>query len=308
MENTHVNFNLTIRPFGLENGDYYSIVYLYNQQIGIIFLNNDLLHIIDRYKKLDLSKVIDYERFSRYSISHHSTAIEGSTLTAVETQVLLSDGITPTGKPLEHSLMVTDHHAALLIALDAVSHRQKVTEAFIQKLNAAVMQRTGAVYETPLGRVNAAEGEYRKGNVFAGNHYFVGYDKVPGLMTQLVQEIEKRRMAGGNALEMLTLSFDAHYQLVTIHPFYDGNGRTSRLLMNFLQAAAGLPLAIVRTEDKAAYIEALVRTRKEENINIFRAFMEERYATQLTQEMSRFQQEIKEPKDQGRGFNFLFLP
>lgn len=269
-------------------------------------MNKELLHIINVYKQLDLSKIIDYERLSNYSISHHSTAIEGSTLTAIETQILLADGITPTGKPLEHSLMVADHHAALMMVLDAVEKKQKITEAFIQRINASVMHRTGSIYETPLGRVNAAEGAYRKGNVFAGTHYFVGYDKVPAMVTQLVQDIDRRKKEAANVQDILTLSFDAHYQLVTIHPFYDGNGRTSRLLMNFLQANADLPLAIVRTEDKAGYIDALVNTRKQEDISIFRAFMEERYASQLANEIAIFQKEIKQAKDKDRGFNFLF--
>ena len=54
--------------------------------------------------------------------------------------------------------------------------------------------------------------------------------------------------------EQLNLAFDAHFNLVGIHPYYDGNGRTSRLLMNYIQAYYGQPLAIVRSENKALYI------------------------------------------------------
>lgn len=69
------------------------------------------------------------------------------------------------------------------------------------------------------------------------------------------------------------LSFDAHYELVTIHPWADGNGRMARLLMNMIQFEFGLVPAKIRTEDKPRYIEALVRTREQDDKSIFRDFM-----------------------------------
>lgn len=69
------------------------------------------------------------------------------------------------------------------------------------------------------------------------------------------------------------LSFDAHYELVTIHPWADGNGRMARLLMNMIQFEFGLIPAKIRTEDKPRYIEALVRTREKDDKSIFRDFM-----------------------------------
>ena len=60
-----------------------------------------------------IEQIIDYERFNLYSIVHHATSIEGSTLTQLDTELLLSEGITAKGKPLEHHLMVQDHFKAL---------------------------------------------------------------------------------------------------------------------------------------------------------------------------------------------------
>lgn len=103
--------------------------------------------------------------------------------------------------------------------------------------------------------------------------------------------------------EILSLSFDAHYDLVQIHPFGDGNGRTSRLLMNFIQRYHGQPLTIVYTEDKADYINALNKARKEEDLNFFREFMCSQHIKHLEWEI-RKSQELK--KDQGKGYSMVF--
>ncbi len=93
--------------------------------------------------------------------------------------------------------------------------------------------------------------------------------------------------------------------MVTIHPFYDGNGRTSRLLMNYLQLIFNLPLSIVFKEDKAAYFEALQQTRKEEDITIFRKFMFAQYAKYLQHEIEKFEQAEK-GDGKGKGYSFVF--
>ena len=104
--------------------------------------------------------------------------------------------------------------------------------------------------------------------------------------------------------DQINFSFDAHFNLVSIHPFYDGNGRTSRLLMNYIQAYYNLPLAIVQSDAKAEYIQALIDTREKDNINIFRKFMAAGYAKLLENEIKNFE-EIDKP-EKGKGFNLMF--
>jgi Fic family protein len=104
--------------------------------------------LLSRYKELNLQDVLDHEKFNEYSIVHHSSSIEGSTLTEVETRLLLEEDITPKGKPLMHSLMVKDHHSAIRYVLDAASAKKAVTVEFIQQINALVMKNTGSVYNT----------------------------------------------------------------------------------------------------------------------------------------------------------------
>ncbi|WP_315813978.1 hypothetical protein [Paraflavitalea speifideaquila] len=121
--------------------------------------------LISQYKSFNLHEVLDYDRFNQYLIIHHSTSIEGSTLTEVETRLLLEEDITPKGKPLMHSLMVKDHYEALKFVLKSAQKKQVITVEFIQQINARVMRNTGSVYNTVLGEVDASRGMFRKGNL-----------------------------------------------------------------------------------------------------------------------------------------------
>ncbi|MHA4811317.1 Fic family protein [Flavitalea flava] len=238
---------------------------------------DDISILLSRFKELNLQDVLDHEKFNEYSIVHHSSSIEGSTLTEVETRLLLEEDITPKGKPLMHSLMVKDHYAALRYVLDAAAVKRAITVDFIQHINALVMKNTGSVYN---------------------------------YTTQLVKRLEENLPNVKSDEEQLKLSFTAHFDLVSIHPFYDGNGRTSRLLMNYIQAYHGLPLAIVFKEDKTDYYVALQETRKQEDIQIFYTFMFEQYIKHLEQEISTYSQAMSpknEPKKgKGNGYSFFF--
>lgn len=262
--------------------------------------------MVNAYTALNLSAVIDYDKFNQYAIVHHSTVIEGSTLTATDTEMLLSEGITPKGKPFLHSQMVIDHYKALQFVLVEARKQTPITASFIRQINAQAMAGTGSIYNLPLGQVDASKGDLRKANVSAGDSYFVNYDKVPGLLQELTQFLDDKRTRVSTVSDKLLLSFDAHYNLVTIHPFMDGNGRTSRLLMNYLQAVYHLPLAIVFADDKTAYIDALKATRSTGDISVFRNFMTSQYKRQLTQEIASYREQLDNTSGKGTGFRFLF--
>ena len=272
----------------------------------------DIRKIIDEYKSLDLHAVIDYDKFNQYAIVHHSSSIEGSTLTENETRLLLEEGLTPKGKPLEHSLMVKDHYEALLFVLAASQKKIPVTTDFIQHINARVMHHTGSMYNTVFGEIDATKGMFRKGNVSAGGSYFINYDKVESYTKRLVERLNENLPLLPTTEEQLKLSFTAHFDLVSIHPFYDGNGRTSRLLMNFIQAYYQLPLAIVYKEDKVDYFNALQQSRKQESVDIFISFMLGQYKKFLQNEMQQFRKDItddNEPKKKnnpGKSFSLFF--
>lgn len=152
----------------------------------------DIISLIDRFKSLNLSAIIDFDKFNAYAITHHSTTIEGSTLTEIETRLLLDEGITPAGKPLLHSLMVQDHYNALLFVMNAAKNKTAITPDLIQRINAAVMKQTGSIYQTVFGEIDGTKGLYRKGNVSAGNSYFVSYDKVEPLVKNLGADVQQK--------------------------------------------------------------------------------------------------------------------
>lgn len=260
--------------------------------------------LVKKYSSLGIDDVIDHERFNHIAIVHHSTKIEGCTLTDVETQVLLNEGLTPNGKPLQDSLMVNDHYAALLFILSKAKEKNPVTVSLIKEINSLVVRNTARVYNTIFGTIDASSGAFRKGNVTAGSSYFPNFDKVEALTNTLVSTINEQMQQNLSVQDRLELSFAAHFNLVSIHPFYDGNGRTARLLMNYIQAYYGLPLAIVYNETKVEYIQALIDSREQNDISIFNTFMSLQYTNLLTIEIQKFQ-EMNTAKN-GKGFNLLF--
>ncbi len=261
--------------------------------------------LLSTYQSLQLDQVVDYEKFNRFAITHHSTQIEGSTLSEIETRLLLEEDLTPKGKPLSHSLMVKDHYQALLFTVQEAKSRREISPAFICAINSAVLRQTGSTYRTLFGDIDSSQGQYRKSNVSAGNRFFVHFEKVELLVKQLCDQLQDRLLKVNSVEDQLFMSFDAHFDLVTIHPFYDGNGRTSRLLMNYIQAYFGLPLAIVFAEDKVAYFKALEESREKEDLSYFRSFMVSQYRQFLTQEIELYRA-MERGHKKGPGFSMVF--
>ena len=125
------------------------------------------------------------------------------------------------------------------------------------------------------------------------------------MINKLCTTLADKKTTAVSATDKINICFDAHFDLVTIHPFYDGNGRTSRLLMNYLQLYFGLPMSIVFKEDKAAYFEALQQTRNLEDIDIFRKFMYAQYEKYLSLEIEKFEHINRDPQKSG-GYSFVF--
>jgi Fic family protein len=210
-----------------------------------------------------------------YSIITHSTAIEGSTLTELETTLLFDEGITAKGKPLVHHLMNEDLKRAYLVAKQQADAKKPITPVFLQELNALVMKSTGSMTHVTGGSFDSSTGEFRLCGVTAGlgGESYMNYLKVPEMVSELCDELNKRLESVTTLDDMYKLSFDAHLNLVTIHPWVEGNGRTSRLLMNYMQFYHDIFPVKVYKESKAEYIAALIKSREQENSHPFREFM-----------------------------------
>ena len=100
-------------------------------------------------------------------------------------------------------------------------------------------------------------------------------------------------------IEQYLLSFDAHYELVTIHPWVDGNGRMSRLIMNYIQFEYGLVPTKVNKDDKAEYIQALVDSREQDSTEPFREFMLREHIKNLQHEIAAYQESIEDVDTKG---------
>ncbi|MBH8571286.1 Fic family protein [Microvirga sp. STS02] len=229
------------------------------------------------------------QQLSQVMVSAHSTMIEGSRVTVLEAMdFLLGEApILGPGKPLEGYDMLGDHARALDLALERADARQLPGPAFLRELAAAVMRSTGRLTNTALGTVDPTQGDLRRNNVFiVGASSFPNAQKVPALVAALVGELRERMPAAATLREQLELAFEAHQRLVSIHPFNDGNGRTSRLLMNYVQRYYGQPLTIVFREDRQAYFEALEQSRVAEDLAVFMDFMRGQHGKSLTYQLS----------------------
>lgn len=251
-----------------------------------------LLSLIQQHKELGISEQIDYEKFYLYSIITHSTAIEGSTVTELEAQLLFDEGITSQKRTLVEQLMNLDLKTAYDYGMKWIKHHETITVNWLITLASKVMARTGSEYHSLGGDFSAAKGELRKLNVTAGfgGKSYMSYLKVPSRLEAFCEELNKRRMAidKTDIAAIYELSFWAHFELVSIHPWADGNGRTCRLLMNLLQIEYGvLPTKVLR-EDKAEYIQALIDTRENEDIQIFLDCMTQLHCKHLKWDIDQF--------------------
>ncbi|MDP3915840.1 MAG: Fic family protein [Bacteroidota bacterium] len=230
--------------------------------------------------------MIDFGKYSYYAITHHSTSIEGSTLTESQVVNLLEYGKPAANKPFNHHLMVLDHFHALQFVVGEAEKKRKLSPEFLQEISALVMKNTGGVVNTALENYNIASGEFRLGTVRAGTRTFPDYKKVPELVAQLCKETNEKLNTINTFAEKCDLAFHVHFQLASIHPFGDGNGRTSRLLMNFVQVWFGLPLSIVYTQNRIKYINALEAARAKETEQPFFDFMYSQYSKFLKKEIA----------------------
>ena len=250
---------------------------------------------ISLYKRLKIDESIDYEKFYIYSIITHSTAIEGSSLTELDTQLLFDEGITAKGKPLVHHLMNEDLRKAYIFALSKAKEKTALTPDFFKELNSLVMNSTGSVTNVLGGSFDSSKGDFRLCGVTAGygGKSYMNHLKVPDAVSELCKEINKRLKEVNNLIDIYNLSFDAHLNLVTIHPWSDGNGRTSRLIMNYLQSYHELILTKIYKEDRAEYIASLIESREKENNAPFREFMAQQLLKMLKETITNYKRSQK---------------
>jgi Fic family protein len=200
----------------------------------------------------------------RLDWNYHSNHLEGNSLTYGETKALILFGITAQGKPLKDHFEITGHNQAINWVMDVVKGDYPLTENFIRELHTLLLKESYEVDAiTPDGkptkkRINvgsyktsANHVQTKTGEIF----YFATPEETPAKMHDLlVWYNEKIAEAQCNPI---LLASEFHYKFIRIHPFDDGNGRTARILMNFILMKNHYPPVIIKTEDKANYFGVL---------------------------------------------------
>ena len=249
-----------------------------------------LIALIEQYRKLGIDSQIDYEKFYLYSIITHSTAIEGSTVTEIENQLLFDEGISAKGRTIVEQLMNLDLKKAYEESIRLARAHSEITIEVLKGLSHLIMKNTGSIYKSPLGEFSSANGDIRLVNVAAGvgGKSYMSFQKVPARLQEFCDWLNTQRNREMSIAERYNLSFEAHYRLVTIHPWADGNGRMARLLMNHIQFEFGLVPAKVLKEDKGDYINALIATRENEDITYFLEFMAGEMVKTISSDINAF--------------------
>ena len=204
---------------------------------------------LDAFRPLPPELVRNLEEWFVVELTYTSNALEGNTLTRKETAAVVEKGLTVGGKTLVEHLEATNHAKALK---DVARLSQRSTS----ELTLADVLR---IHETVLRGVDDEHaGHFRRIPVrISGSPVILPNPvKVPDLMEAFIQWL-----VADTDMHPVELAAEAHYQLVTIHPFVDGNGRTARLLMNMILMQNGYPPAIIRTRDRLKYISGLEKAQ-----------------------------------------------
>lgn len=201
-------------------------------------------------------------------LTYTSNAIEGNTLTLRETREVIEHGFTVGGKPIKDHLEAQDHHLALEYMYLLGSSEEALSERTVKELHSLVLKRSqvdiAGCYSPAPRQISGSETK------------FPSALDVPQLMANFGMSLSHLPATPASA-------FAAHFNLVRIHPFADGNGRTARLLMNLLLVRGGYRPIAVRPEDRSEYLDALEIASNRNDLRPFETLMYRRLLETMSQ-------------------------
>ena len=213
---------------------------------------------LDSFRPLDLSIVKNLHEDLVLRWTYHSNAIEGNTLTLKETKVAL-EGITIGGKTLREHFEAINHKDAIYFIEELAQKEDRLSEYSIKQIHSLILKNID----------DENKGKYRTTNVIIS-----GAEHKPPQSFEVqsqMQEFIKKYNENITKLHPIELASFVHIEFVKIHPFIDGNGRTSRLLMNLELIKAGFPPVVIELEDRLEYYKALDIAHTE---NDYKPFLE----------------------------------
>jgi len=222
---------------------------------------------LDKFKSLPQELIKSLEEWFKVEITYSSNAIEGNTLSRIETAEVIEKGISAviSGKALRDQLEAVNHAKALEFIKTLAKQRkghQFITENDIKAIHKIIL----------TGIDDQWAGKYRQTEVFikGADVEFPSAHKVPYLMTEFIQWLEDQQKE-----HPVRIASDAHFKFVSIHPFVDGNGRTTRLLMNLILAINSYPMVVIRNEERTSYLKAVNLGQTQDNLKSFYSLIEE---------------------------------
>ena len=220
--------------------------------------------------------VASYEQAFEIEYTHNSTAIEGNTLTLIETKLVLEDGISVGGKQLREIYEQVNHQKAFRYVKDCIANGMALDEKIVKELHALLMSNI------------IIGGVYRNVDV-----YISGARHTPPSPNEMYRQVKNFYADWGwkgdvwNAIELAAWT---HAEFVKIHPYPDGNGRTSRLIMNYQLMAKGfLPISIAK-ENRLEYFNTLEAYAVEGNLSPFADMIAELEEQQLDRYIGMIEQ------------------
>ena len=232
--------------------------------------DSDLLALkarLDALRPLARGGLAVLERWMDVELTYTSNAIEGSTLSRSETAIVVEKGLTIGGRPLRDHLEALDHMDALGFMRALAGSEEMIRESDLRELHHLVLMRSNP---GEAGRYSLHP------RAISGSRVrFPLPVELPGLMADLAAWLR-------SAPNHFETAFEAHYRLVTIHPFSDGNGRTARLLMNLQLLRAGYPPVTIGPEERPRYLDALETRQLDGDSAAWDALMRERLHAALS--------------------------
>lgn len=194
-------------------------------------------------KQLPKEVLVSFDKNFEVEYTHNSTAIEGNTLSLIQTKAVLEDGISIGGKTLREIYEVVNHQKAFNFIKRCILDGKLLDEKTVKDIHALLMENilTGGIYRRVEVRISGAGHKPPEPSEM--------YQQIKNFYTNMLSYRAER-----NAIELAAW---AHAEFVKIHPFVDGNGRTSRMIMNYQLMANGfLPVSIAK-EKRLEYFEVL---------------------------------------------------
>lgn len=206
----------------------------------------DLKNEIEDFRNTPLDKIAIEKLREHFRTHHvfHSSGIEGNRLTLQETAIVLKEGIDISGKPLKDSIEVKNLGVAFDFLYELIGHETPITENYLKQIHSLIIGD-----DKSLG-----PGEYRNiGVIITGSDHTPPEPfEVPIKMRDLFDWIKQNENQNP-----IILGAIAHHEMVKIHPFKDGNGRTARLLLNLILLKKGFPICNIKRDERPDYYAAL---------------------------------------------------